>query len=249
MAAQLRKTLADLRSDHDALCSLLIKEGVISAKGLAQEKHLQGVAITWRACPVTFVFDISGIALAASRFMTRDDHAALRTTSKHMSQCMSATSSAVIPSKILIVGLEGPTTLFDTASGRWERLPSMREDCSLSMSAVIRGRLYVCGGRSRGDRSATNSAECFDPLQKRWRSLLGMSVPRDGAASAVVGHHMYACGGADDFGRSHNSVERFDTLSEVWEAQPAMRTDAGAQEPQCSEDASAWSAARVANGR
>ena len=42
------------------------------------------------------------------------------------------------------------------------------------------------------------------------------------AASAVVGDHMYVCGGHDDFGRPHISVERFDTLSEVWEAQPAM---------------------------
>ena len=49
-----------------------------------------------------------------------------------------------------------------------------------------------------------------------------MSVLRMRAASAVVGDHMYVCGGHDDFGRPHISVERFDTLSEVWEAQPAM---------------------------
>ena len=126
MIAQLRETVADLRSDLDALCSLLTKEGVISAKGLAQEKHLQRVAVSCRACPSTFVFDINDIALAATRFMTRDDHAGLRTTSKHMSQRMSATSSAVIPSKILVAGVNGPTELFDTTSGRWETLPSMR---------------------------------------------------------------------------------------------------------------------------
>ena len=42
---------------------------------------------------------------------------------------------------------------------------------------------------------------------------------------------MYVCGGADVSGRRHNSLERFDTLSEVWEAQPAMareRSGAGA---------------------
>ena len=49
-----------------------------------------------------------------------------------------------------------------------------------------------------------------------------MSVPRSDAASAVVGDHMYVCGGLDVSLRQHNSVERFDTLSEVWEAQPAM---------------------------
>ena len=112
MIAQFRETLADLRSDLDALCSLLIKEGMVIAKGLAQEKRLQR-AVTCRACPTTFVFDINGIALAATRFMTRDDHAGLRTTSKHMSQSMSATSSAVIQSKILVADVNGPTELFD----------------------------------------------------------------------------------------------------------------------------------------
>ena len=57
-----------------------------------------------------------------------------------------------------------------------------------------------------------------------------MSVRRLGAASAV-GDHMYVCGGVGVSFRPHNSVERFDTLSEVWEAQPAMaqgRFNAGA---------------------
>ena len=229
MIAQLRETLADLRRDHDALCSLLFKEGMISAKGLAQEKHLQCVAVTCRACPTTFVFDINGIALAATRFMTRDDHAGLRTTSKQMSQCMSATSSAVIPSKIIVADLEGHTELFDTISGRWETLQSMCEPRDAPVSAVIRGRFHVCGGWSPGDGRVTNSAECFDPLQKGWRSLRPMSVHHADAAAVVVGHHMYVCGGRDVYFHPHNSVESFDTVSEVWE--PAMaqgRFNAGA---------------------
>ena len=220
MIAQLRETVADLRSDLDALCSLLTKEGVISAKGLAQEKLLQRVSVTCRAWPSTFVFDIKNIALAASRFMTRDDHAGLRTTSKHMSQCVSATSSAVIPSTILVADVNGPTELFNTTSGRWETLPSMQGSRLSTMSAVTRGRLYVCGGWT-GWRGATNSAFCFDTLQKGWRSLRPMSVRRAGAAPAVVGDHLFVCGGVGVSFRPHNSVERFDTLSEVWEAQPS----------------------------
>ena len=57
-----------------------------------------------------------------------------------------------------------------------------------------------------------------------------MSVPRADAAAAVVGDHMFVYGGFGG-GRRHNSVESFDTLSEVWEAQPAMaheRLGAGA---------------------
>ena len=203
---------------------------MISAKGLAQEKHVQRLGAICRTCPITIVVDINDVALAATRFMTRDDHAGLRTTSKHVSQCMSATSSAVIPSMILVAHLKGPTKLFDTTSGRWETLPSMREDLTGSMSAVIRGRLYVCGGWNPEDEGVTNSAECFDPLQNRWRSLRPMSVHRAGAAAAVVGDHVYACGGSALFGVLH-SVESFDTLSEVWEAQPAMvqgRFNAGA---------------------
>ena len=123
MTAQLRETLAGLRSD------------------LAQEKYLQRLGTSCRACPLTFVLDINGIALAATRFMARDDHAGLRTTSRHMSQCMSATSFAVMQSKILVADLEGPTELFDTTSGRWETLSNVGNGCNEPMSAVIRGRL------------------------------------------------------------------------------------------------------------
>ena len=221
ITAQYRETLADSRSDHDAICSLLIKEGMISAKGLAQEKHVQRLGATCRACPIAVVLDINDIALVATRFMMRDDHAGLRTSSKHMSQSMSATSSAVIPSKILVADVEGPTELFDTTSGRWEKLSRMRKGRIQQVSAVIRGRLYVCGGWGPRDGRVSNSASRFDPLQKGWRSLRRMSVRRSGAASAVVGDHLYVCGGVDVSFRPHNSVERLDTLSEVWEAQPA----------------------------
>ena len=150
---------------------------MVSTKGLAQEKHLQRVAVIWLACPITFVFDISGIALAASRFMTRDDQAGLRTTSKHLSQCMCATSPAVIPSKILVAGLAGPTELFDTTSGRWEALPSMQGDRSFPMSAVIRGRFHVCEGWSPGDGRVTNAAEWFRPTPERMAVLASNVCP------------------------------------------------------------------------
>ena len=120
----------------------------------------------------------------------------------------------------MVADLEGPTELFDTTSGRWETLPSMRWSPNQPVSAVTCGRLYVCGGWTSW-RGATNSAFCFDTLQKGWRSLRPMSVPRADAAAAVVGDHMYVYGGFGG-GRRHNSVESFDTLSEVWEAQPAM---------------------------
>ena len=119
MIAQLRETLADLRSDHDAFCSLLIKEGVIRAKGLAQGEAFATCRGHLARVFTHVLFRHQRCALAATRFMARDDHAALRTTSK---QRMSATSSAVIPSKILVADLVGPTELFDTTSGRWEKL-------------------------------------------------------------------------------------------------------------------------------
>ena len=102
-------------------------------------------------------------------------------------------------------------------------------------SAVIRERLYVCGGWNPGDGRITSSASRFDPLQKRWRSLRPMSVLR---ARAAVGDHMYVCGGVDDSFRPHNAVERFDTLSEVWEVQQAMARGRWG--------ASTWSAASLA---
>ena len=201
--------MADLRSDLDALCSLLTKEGVISVKGLAQEKQLAACRGHLSArVPSMFVFDINGIALAASRFMTRDDHAGLRTTSKHLSQRMSATSSAVIQSKILVADVNGPTELFDTTSGGWETLPSMREGPQpASVSRDPRTSLRV--RRLDWLERSNQFSFCFDPLQKGWRSLRPMSVRRVGAAPAVVGDHLFVSGGSEGSGRLDNSVERF----------------------------------------
>ena len=67
--------------------------------------YLQRVASTCRACPITLVFDISGLALATTRFVTI---APRRNICRKASP---ATSSAVIPSKILVADLEGPRTL------------------------------------------------------------------------------------------------------------------------------------------
>ena len=193
---------------------------MISAKGLAQEKHLQRVAVTCRACPSTFVFGINGVALAASRFMTTDDHAGLRTTSsacpRHLPPCSR---------RFWLLTWRDPqnSSTRHLAGGRHSQA------CGGAPTSQCRP-CYVCGVWNPRNVRPCRTVECFDPLQKGWRSLRPMSVPRANAAAAVVGDHMYVCGGFGG-GRRHNSVESFDTLSEVWEAQPAMaheRMDAGA---------------------
>lgn len=212
--AQVRETLSVLRADHEALCALLIEGGIVSVRGLAQMKMQQRSVAMRRACPLYYTLDMKGIAVTATRFMTRDDHVRLRTTSKEMSVSLSATSPAVAPSKILVADDRVSAELFDTRSCRWEPLPLV-EHHKDRVSAVIRGRLYVCGGWNAA------SAQCFDPLQNTWRSLHPMAVLRWGAAAAVVGDHLYVCGGRKGV-RLLCSTERLDTWSEVWEASPAM---------------------------
>ena len=160
---------------------------------------------------------------------------------------MSVTSSAVIQSKILVAGVNGPTELFDTTSAGGRNFPSMCEPRDAPVSAVIRGRFHVCGGWNRADVRATNSAECFRSAQERMAVVashvcapLGMLQPLWLAITCTCVAAMVI------IGRPHKSVERFDILSEIWEAQPAMvheRMDACAA---VIEDSSTWSEAELA---
>ena len=147
MTDELREALAHLRMDHEALCALLIKGDMISEQRLAQERDSQRIVAFRRACPLPHVLDRKGVAVTLTRFMTRDDHASLRTTSKQL-LCLPDTRYAVDPFRILMSNLKDCTEVFDTTSGRWEVLPYVGDGRSEVMSAMIRGRLYVwCGSK------------------------------------------------------------------------------------------------------
>merc|ERR1712232_260763 len=72
---------------------------------------------------------------------------------------------------------------FRPDSRRWERLPPMRCSRAHAASAVLSGKLYVCGGN---DGSETlHTVERFNPLTTMWEDLPPM-LGRRWIAAAVV---------------------------------------------------------------
>ena len=140
---------------------------------------------------------------------------------------MAEVSSAWVRPKVLVWGgdrlAQDSVEIFDPVFSTWETSPSAQEFREEAASAVINGRLYVCGGDS-GDRGPpSTSLDCFDPLLGIWQALPSMSQGRARHAAAVVGAGLYVCGGSSgDLRRTHRSAEVFDTVTNTWQSLPAM---------------------------
>lgn len=75
---------------------------------------------------------------------------------------------------------------FDPVHKAWKMMPEMLLARGRCASAVLTGKLYVCGGTGPNGK-ALRSAECFDPQQNGWDSLPAMPVGRQGAAMVSLG--------------------------------------------------------------
>eukprot|EP00929_Paragymnodinium_shiwhaense_P090077 TRINITY_DN50304_c0_g1_i1.p1 TRINITY_DN50304_c0_g1~~TRINITY_DN50304_c0_g1_i1.p1 ORF type:complete len:682 (-),score=82.62 TRINITY_DN50304_c0_g1_i1:72-2117(-) len=111
-----------------------------------------------------------------------------------------------------------PLTLerFDPAAGSWEKLAAPRKQHWNAATAVLHGRIYVCGGFDGGERKLPEvgplqCVERFDPAIGRWEQLPRLNVGRDGARCAIAALKgcLYLCGGTWD-----SSVERFDDAAD-----------------------------------
>ncbi|MCA1656948.1 MAG: hypothetical protein LC713_04450, partial [Actinobacteria bacterium] len=116
--------------------------------------------------------------------------------------------------------------------GRWETLPSMSTDRSLSAAAVGKdGRVYVIGGYTGngGPCAGLRTAEAYGPGPGggpwAWQSLPEMSVERFalGAATAVDGR-IFAIGGGDANCDANNTVEAYDPAAGKWGIAAPMAT-------------------------
>ena len=87
-------------------------------------------------------------------------------------------------------------------------------------TAVIDGRLYVCGGNSVNGGKSANLA-CFDPSLGVWQTLPPISQARWKSAAAVLGARLYVCGGQNP--SRLDTTECFDTESNTWSSLPTMR--------------------------
>merc|ERR1712136_321884 len=170
----------------------------------------------------------SDVALnLVSFFVDKKDCVGLRTASRAFAACMAAVSSVLVRPKVVV--LEDVVEVFNPGSKTWGVFPSTQQDRVGAASAVISGRLYVCGGVSERQRSSSRLMDCFDPLLGIWQILPPMSQGRMCHAAAVNGARLYVCGGRSF--RALKTAECFDTLTISWKSLPSMahaRDDAAA---------------------
>jgi N-acetylneuraminic acid mutarotase len=112
---------------------------------------------------------------------------------------------------------------YDPATGQWWPLASMHCARNHTAGGVIRGLLYVAGGRP-GSQSCL---EVYDPSADAWTTRAPMPTGRSGVAGAAVGDCLYVFGGegnAADPNGIFPEVEAYDPSADTWTPLPPMQT-------------------------
>ena len=214
----------------DALCKVLIDVGVISEQRLLAEAHRRSFAEVRRSHPCGWSMSLWRACQSrevehniASFFVNNWDCVGLRTASKAFATSMAEVCSVWVRPKVLVLGgdvpSEEPVEIYDPVSNTWDASPSAQLFRSCAASAMINGRLYVCGG---APHSPSTSLDCFDPLLGTWEALPPMLQGRNGHGAAVIGARLYVCGGLSGGRLRLGSAEVFDTVSSTWQSLPAM---------------------------
>lgn len=91
---------------------------------------------------------------------------------------------------------------------RTESLMNMHIERYRYSAAILRGLIYVAGGKSDAD-SALSSVERYDPIGKTWRKVAEMNNSRANFALVECYGYLYAMG-------HHKSIERYDQDYNTW---------------------------------
>jgi len=108
----------------------------------------------------------------------------------------------------------------------WMPLPGMSMRRDGAVGAVMRDRIYVCGGFDGEQSLSLRSTERFDPATGVWKLNSPMLARRAGAAAAIVAGQLYVCGGYDG-AQNLIECERLDPAVGMWELLPPMRCRRG----------------------
>ena len=218
----LQNKTMETRGIVDVLCIMLIQGGMVSEQRLSAEMHRLSFAAVRRTHPCDWTTSLWCVLRSrdvafnlASFFINERDCAGLCMASKSFATCMAEASSAMVRPKVLI--WRGAFDVFDPVSRAWDAIPSALEWRRAAASAVVGGRLYVCGGNSG---MPSTSLDRFDPRVRFWQALPPMSLARFEHTAVVVGSRLFVCCGAPV--RDDSSAECFDTLTNVWQALPPL---------------------------
>jgi len=94
-------------------------------------------------------------------------------------------------------------------------------------AAVLRGKLYLCGGMDPNSIDSTRTVECYDPRGfGRWHVLPSMHEPRACLICVPFGGKLLVAGGhageRADLGIGKRSAELYSPDTAVWEPAPPM---------------------------
>jgi N-acetylneuraminic acid mutarotase len=100
---------------------------------------------------------------------------------------------------------------YDPATDAWTRLPDLPLGVNHAAAASYRGRVYVLGGYSEGQRQRT----AWVLQNGRWRTLPPLPYVRGAAAAAVAGGRLYLVGGVGPVGLAESALV-LDLARERW---------------------------------
>lgn len=102
---------------------------------------------------------------------------------------------------------------YDVQKGQWFLMPPMlTRRCRLGV-AVLRGKIYVCGGYDGA--TFLQTAEAYDPVRQKWQFVAPMNVTRSRVALVANCGRLFAVGGYDGVSNL-SSVEVYDPDVDRW---------------------------------
>src|SRR5215213_9308778 len=121
----------------------------------------------------------------------------------------------------------GPTTgaltkvqAYNAATNSWTiRAPLPLPLYKTNGAGVIRGKIYVSGGRMSGDKKYVNALFVYDPTQNTWTRKRDMVTGTWGGVTGVINGRLYVltCEEAEDCGEfSRMTLYRYDPGTDQW---------------------------------
>jgi len=233
-----------------ALKECLLTSGLLDRQQYLATLHRHHFTAVMREHPLPRQADISlsqilsthGLALATCSALRLDDLAQLSMASRSVSVLANqvATMRASQMSLYFLGGCSAgeddrqlAPEAFDPIVGKWSPLPPPSLPRYNAVAAVLKGRVYICGGRASDED--LGSVERFNPKLREWESLPSMTQPRHHSAAAVLQGCLYVCGGVrfeehfdlmaggpSMYDEHLNCVERFDPDTAQWEVVASM---------------------------
>jgi N-acetylneuraminic acid mutarotase len=118
----------------------------------------------------------------------------------------------------------GVLEMFDTETGKWQKLKSMALPRNHHNITYLDGKVYALGGRvgscfSNGWSSNVSMNEAYDIATNTWATRAPMPTARSGSGAEVLDGQIHSMGGEgwnEDFGGVFRSHEVYDPKTNLW---------------------------------